>query len=105
NDQEQWLQRHFSLSDRIRYYWPSPEASKAVETLLSRLSDREIPPTLLHQYFPELGIQSKPAKAHALLLNAVTRVLHHYHTATTPGTGDLPGAGSSFSAIQESARQ
>src|SRR4029077_11497261 len=33
---EQRLQRHFSYSDRIRYYWPDPRARAAVDRLAGR---------------------------------------------------------------------
>jgi D-tagatose 6-phosphate 4-epimerase len=34
------LQRHFSFSDRIRYYWPHPEAQAAVDRLFAKLADK-----------------------------------------------------------------
>ena len=40
---EQRIQRHFSYSDRIRYYWPHAEAARAVERLLSFFERRTIP--------------------------------------------------------------
>lgn len=53
--QDQRLQRHYSLSDRIRYYWPDPEIEVAVSRLLQNLADRSIPVGLLRQYLPELA--------------------------------------------------
>jgi D-tagatose 6-phosphate 4-epimerase len=50
NDAELGLQRHFSYSDRIRYYWPQREADAAVERLLEVLGDTELPETLIGQY-------------------------------------------------------
>ncbi len=47
-------QRHFSYSDRIRYYWPHPRARAAVDGLMARLGDGEIPATLVSQYLPRL---------------------------------------------------
>jgi D-tagatose-bisphosphate aldolase class II non-catalytic subunit len=44
------LQRHFSYSDRIRYYWPQPEADAAVARLFEVLEDKELPETLIGQY-------------------------------------------------------
>ncbi|WP_397453300.1 D-tagatose-bisphosphate aldolase, class II, non-catalytic subunit [Pseudomonas sp. NA-150] len=79
------LQRHFSYSDRIRYYWPSAEAHAAVEALLSTLGERAIPETLISQYLPELYPQvvkgDCAATAHALLLGSVRRVLATYQRA------------------------
>jgi len=49
------LQRHFSYSDRIRYYWPHPTATKAVNALMQRLQDRPIPETLVSQFLGTLN--------------------------------------------------
>jgi D-tagatose-1,6-bisphosphate aldolase subunit GatZ/KbaZ len=45
-------QLQFSLSDRIRYYWPVPEIAEAQERLFANL--RSAPPSLplLSQYLP-----------------------------------------------------
>jgi len=52
--EEQRLQRHFSYSDRIRYYWPDPRAAAAVDRLIDRLGERDIPKTLISQYLSRL---------------------------------------------------
>lgn len=44
--------RQFSLSDRVRYYWPRPEVEAALARLLSNLSSHPIPAPLLSQYLP-----------------------------------------------------
>ena len=46
------LQRHFGLADRIRYYWPRPEAQAALAALRDRLAGRRLPVPLLWQAFP-----------------------------------------------------
>lgn len=46
------LDLQFSLSDRIRYYWPYAQIQRACESLLSRLRRAPIPLTLLSQYMP-----------------------------------------------------
>ena len=43
---EELLQRHFSYSDRIRYYWPDAKASAAVDDLFGRFTG-DIPETLI----------------------------------------------------------
>ncbi|WP_108399001.1 D-tagatose-bisphosphate aldolase, class II, non-catalytic subunit [Devosia submarina] len=82
---QQYLQRHFSLSDRIRYYWPSESAMEAADRLLEVLGEREIPVPLVSQY---LG--ASPAatfsytgdrQARTLVLLAVRRVIDGYQTA------------------------
>ncbi len=50
-----FAQRHFSYSDRIRYYWPHAEARAAVAGLMERLGDGPIPETLVSQYLPRLA--------------------------------------------------
>jgi D-tagatose-1,6-bisphosphate aldolase subunit GatZ/KbaZ len=47
---EQRLWRHYSYSDRIRYYWPHPDAKAAVERLKAALSGVAIPAPLLQQF-------------------------------------------------------
>ncbi|MBD1587352.1 D-tagatose-bisphosphate aldolase, class II, non-catalytic subunit [Pseudomonas typographi] len=79
------LQRHFSYSDRIRYYWPFEAAAEAVEALFEALGDRPIPDTLVSQYLPQLypqvanGLGATSAKG--LVLAAIAYVLKHYRAA------------------------
>lgn len=46
------LDLQFSLSDRIRYYWPHPRVKQAYESLLTRLRGVALPLTLLSQFLP-----------------------------------------------------
>ncbi|MGO6905179.1 class II D-tagatose-bisphosphate aldolase non-catalytic subunit, partial [Rhizobium ruizarguesonis] len=82
---EERLQRHFSYSDRIRYYWPDPRASAAVGELFRRLPD-EIPETLISQYLGRLysDVVSKRVapKARELCLAAIDTALAPYSGAT-----------------------
>lgn len=74
------IQRHFSYSDRIRYYWTRPEAEAAVAALLSALSGVRIPETVLHQYLPTIAPQEAD-RAEDILIAAVDRVLAIYDGA------------------------
>ena len=79
------LQRHFSYSDRIRYYWPTETATAAVESLLARLKDREIPAPLISQYLPRLysfftGQAEKP-NATDLIIESIRLVIRDYEVA------------------------
>ena len=78
-------QRHFSYSDRIRYYWPHPEAQAAVAALMARLGDRPIPETLVSQYLPRLwdGVRDGRVRplAQDLLVAAVRTALAPYSAA------------------------
>jgi D-tagatose-1,6-bisphosphate aldolase subunit GatZ/KbaZ len=85
NDAELALQRHFSYSDRIRYYWPQPEADAAVERLLEVLADTELPETLIGQY---LGARYEAVRtgrlaptARSLALAAVESLMQDYISA------------------------
>jgi len=42
----------YSLSDRIRYYWPHPEVARSCARLLENLRSRSLPLTLVSQYLP-----------------------------------------------------
>lgn len=83
---EQRLQRHFSFSDRIRYYWLAPEAQRATGAVLAALGDTEIPRPLISQYIGHLDVDVGAGRirstAHGLLIGSVTRVLDIYRSAT-----------------------
>ena len=75
-----WVQRHFSYSDRIRYYWPDPAAEAAVCDLKARLAGNTIPAPVLRQYLPALA-QAGAEDFDSLLLRSVEAVLATYHAA------------------------
>jgi D-tagatose-1,6-bisphosphate aldolase subunit GatZ/KbaZ len=83
--EEQRIQRHFSYSDRIRYYWPSAEAQAAVHRLMGRLNGHVIPAPLVSQYLAALypGVVDGAIRptAKELELAAVRRVLRIYAEA------------------------
>ena len=76
------VQRHFSYSDRIRYYWPDPDVQRAVAALLQRLGSTNVPETLISQFMPgSLGPFRAGLKApRALVMAAVGDVLDLYAT-------------------------
>ncbi|NLS08093.1 D-tagatose-bisphosphate aldolase, class II, non-catalytic subunit [Rhizobium sp. P32RR-XVIII] len=84
---EQQLQRHFSYSDRIRYYWPDARAAAAVEELFACLPDT-IPETLISQHlarlYPDVVEKRLAPKARDLCLAAVDAALAPYAAATAP---------------------
>jgi D-tagatose-1,6-bisphosphate aldolase subunit GatZ/KbaZ len=86
---EQYLQRHFSYSDRIRYYWTHPKAVAAVDRLLEQLEAAAIPETLVSQYlgrlYPAVAAGTLPARPRELCLAAVDLALAPYREATTRG--------------------
>ncbi len=85
SDDDKHIQRHFSYSDRIRYYWPQPEIGAAVKALFSLLDGVQIPETLINQYLTGayVGVRDGKVKpdARSLALAAVDRVLEDYFEA------------------------
>jgi D-tagatose-1,6-bisphosphate aldolase subunit GatZ/KbaZ len=83
---EQHLQRHYSYSDRIRYYWPEEEVDKAVSDLLAVLDGEIIPETMISQYlrglYPGIRAGHVEPTAMGLILSAVDLVLEDYFAAT-----------------------
>ena len=85
SEAELLLQRHFSYSDRIRYYWPQREAQAAVERLLECLGDAELPETLIGQYLGERYEAVRTGRlaptARSLALAAVESLMQDYISA------------------------
>ncbi|MBB1251514.1 D-tagatose-bisphosphate aldolase, class II, non-catalytic subunit [Rhizobium sp. G21] len=75
------LQRHYSYSDRIRYYWNRPEAHAAVDDLRHALSGLTIPETLFHQYLPSLASILASQAMEEILIAAFDQVLDLYDQA------------------------
>ena len=83
---EQRVLRHYSLSDRIRYYWNRPEATSAVERLIVALTGKVIPPTLFQQHLPEMErFAGMPLDPQDVLLASVQRSLEGYTQASAAG--------------------
>ncbi|KRB55035.1 tagatose-bisphosphate aldolase [Rhizobium sp. Root708] len=84
-EEEQRLQRHFSYSDRIRYYWPDRRASDAIEDLLKKLP-KSIPETLISQHlgrvYPQVVSGAVAPFARDLCLAAIDLALSPYSRAT-----------------------
>ena len=82
---EQRLQRHFSYSDRIRYYWPDRQVANAVERLFAELPGR-VPETLIGQYlgrlYPEVVAGHVAPNARDLCLASIDAALAPYRIAT-----------------------
>jgi D-tagatose-1,6-bisphosphate aldolase subunit GatZ/KbaZ len=83
--EEQRLQRHFSYSDRIRYYWPHPQAVAAVDRLFADLEERDIPETLISQHlarlYPSVAAGEVTARPRDLCLAAIDVALAPYSAA------------------------
>lgn len=82
------LQLQYSLSDRIRYYWPDSAITAAQEKLLANLRAANVPLALLSQYLPSSyaalrsgTITSDPAD---LIRAHIGATLDLYHGACRP---------------------
>ena len=84
----QHLLRHFSYSDRARYYWASPPLRQAVASLFAQFGPEGVPEMLVSQYLPKLYKRvvggALPATPRALVLEAVRDVLRPYGAACQP---------------------
>jgi len=84
-DAELYIQRHYSLSDRIRYYWPNEQIEAAVNYLLAKLEGVKIPAPLIRQYVPGViktdDCLSSANTAVSLLEEAVMVSLNRYKRA------------------------
>lgn len=73
---------HYSLSDRIRYFWPQPEAREAVEKLLKALKGVSVPLPLLWQHLPGAEqFANNPLDPEEVLIWRITKSLDVYHAA------------------------
>ncbi|MEW5290820.1 MULTISPECIES: tagatose-bisphosphate aldolase subunit GatZ [Erwinia] len=79
---------HYSLSDRIRYYWPNSRISSAFESLVANLSITDIPLGLLSQYLPRQFQQvlsgSLRPDPHSLIIDKIQDVLRDYAFGCEP---------------------
>ena len=85
---EQHVLRHYSYSDRIRYYWPHEQADHAVARLMATLKDRIIPEPLVAQFLPEDAEAVRrgecAATVEGLLERGIERMLQIYGRACNP---------------------
>jgi D-tagatose-1,6-bisphosphate aldolase subunit GatZ/KbaZ len=83
------LDLQYSLSDRIRYYWPDPHVAAAVDALLARLAASKPPLTVVRQYLPEQYAAIRAGELvnepRELVLHKIDAVLRQYASACNPG--------------------
>jgi D-tagatose-1,6-bisphosphate aldolase subunit GatZ/KbaZ len=82
------LQLEFSLSDRIRYYWPDPAVVAALEHLRAAFEDEAPPLALLSQYLPAQHAAVRAGTISTrmtdLVIHHIRQVLSHYSRACDP---------------------
>ncbi|TFW13966.1 D-tagatose-bisphosphate aldolase, class II, non-catalytic subunit [Brevundimonas intermedia] len=78
----------YSLSDRIRYYWPDPSIVAAQDRMVANLTDNPPPMALISQYLPaanaalrEAALPSNPTN---LVIAHIGATLEAYRVACTP---------------------
>jgi D-tagatose 6-phosphate 4-epimerase len=85
----QRFQRHYSYSDRIRYYWADPVALLATQDVLASFGTKPIPEPLISQYlgaaYGDVMTGNVGSTAPDLLRAAVIRVLDPYFHACFGG--------------------
>jgi D-tagatose-bisphosphate aldolase class II non-catalytic subunit len=74
--------RHYSLSDRIRYYWAMPEAKQAVDRLMASLRGQQLSLPILLQHLPgATHFADTPLQPEEVLIWRVGQSLATYHAA------------------------
>lgn len=73
--------RHFSYSDRIRYYWNVPSVKHELQSLLSGLDSIAVPETIISQHFPTRDFGALKAPASQLIRDHVKLCLQRYYEA------------------------
>ena len=84
------LQLEYSLSDRIRYYWPDRTVVAALERLRAAFEDGAVPLALLSQFLPRtydaVRAGEIPARVPNLVVHHVRQLLATYSQACDPKT-------------------
>ena len=82
---EQRVMRHYALSDRIRYYWATPEARAAVKAMLDALRGQSVPLPLMQQHLPQCAdVAGAPLNPEAVLIARLRDCLDAYRAACSP---------------------
>jgi D-tagatose-1,6-bisphosphate aldolase subunit GatZ/KbaZ len=76
------ISRKYSYSDRVRYYWPQPAVSTALQQLLHNLTEHPLPVSMLSQYLPVQAEAARAGKINAqpavLIRHKILEVLNQY---------------------------
>jgi D-tagatose-1,6-bisphosphate aldolase subunit GatZ/KbaZ len=80
-DEELRLQRIYSYSDRIRYYWAEQTVSNALNTLIANLNAASVPETIVSQSFSGLDFGNVPTCPDTLIEHHVQRCVRRYFEA------------------------
>jgi D-tagatose-1,6-bisphosphate aldolase subunit GatZ/KbaZ len=85
---QQGLDCQYSLSDRIRYYWPTPIVEQALAKLIDNLDKIPPPLTLFSQYLPNQfkAVMNKELNTNIreIIFHKISEVLEQYSAACFP---------------------
>ena len=88
NEADKRFLRHYSLSDRIRYYWTMSEAKAAVDRLIQALSGCRIPMPLFRQHLSTAErFADAPFDPIEVLIRRVEQILNQYHAGLSACQG------------------
>jgi len=73
--------RHFSYSDRIRYYWTVPAVQSALQKLFSNFDELPIPQTMVSQFFSSREFGALDASAKQLCSDHIAKCIGRYYEA------------------------
>lgn len=73
-EKEKRFKLFYSLSDRIRYYLPLPEAQRAIDQLIKNLRSEDIPLSLISQYLP---VQAAKLREGTIIYDPEELILDH----------------------------
>jgi len=73
--------KHFSYSDRIRYYWAEETVNDALQRLIENLEHSRISETVISQYFPYREFQELKASPRQLISDHINLCVARYYKA------------------------
>lgn len=81
DETQQKILRHYSLSDRIRYYWPDETLQQAAAQLRKAFDANPPPLGVMHQYLPGAV---EACREHGEALDSANLIRHHIRAALKP---------------------
>jgi len=85
DEHERGLDRVFSFSDRIRYYWADDKLKQSVSQLTANLTAETVPLTLISQFLPEqykkIRNEDLSPTPQELIRDSIYQILDIYHAA------------------------
>ena len=87
SEQEKYIARKYSYSDRCRYYFSLPEVKQAISKLFANIDSVEVPAGMLSQYMPRQYVKVRDGrlstKAAALAKDCVVMLAEDYNYAVS----------------------